>query len=75
MKIVVVYEFCFFIKEDGCVFLYFVSVNFFVGIFESFYFVFIEKVKMFKIFLRESIMIFVYVLLLFGGEIRVKYEW
>lgn len=74
VKTAAAHELRFFTKEDGRVFLHPASVNFPVGIFESPYLVFTEKVKTSKIFLRESTMIPAYALLLFGGEIRVKHE-
>lgn len=74
VKVAAAHELRFFTKEDGRVFLHPASVNFPVGIFESPWLVFTEKVKTSKVFLRESTMIPAYALLLFGGEIKVKHE-
>lgn len=74
VKMAAAHELRLFTKEDGRVFLHPSSVNFPVGIFESPWLVFTEKVKTSKVFLRESTMIPAYALLLFGGEIRVKHE-
>lgn len=74
VKTAAAHELRFFTKEDGRVFLHPSSVNFPVGIFESPWLVYTEKVKTSKVFLRESTMIPAYALLLFGGEIRVKHE-
>ncbi|KAH9331102.1 hypothetical protein KI387_003210, partial [Taxus chinensis] len=67
-------ELRFFTKLDGRVFLHPSSVNFPVGIFESPWLVFTEKVKTSKIFIKNSTIVPAYGLLLFGGEVKVNHE-
>lgn len=64
----------FFTKLDGRVFLHPSSVNFHVGVFESSWLVFTEKVKTSKIFVKNSTMVPAYGLLLFGGEVQVNHQ-
>jgi len=55
------------------VFIHPTSVNHNVKNFEAKWLIFHEKVKTSKVFLRDSTMITVYPLILFGGEIEVNH--
>lgn len=67
-------ELRFFTKEQGRVFLHPSSVNFHSGLFESGWLVFTELFQTSKAFVRESSMVPVFALLLFGGDIEVDHE-
>ncbi|PRW33164.1 P-loop containing nucleoside triphosphate hydrolase isoform A [Chlorella sorokiniana] len=64
----------FFDRERGRVFLHPSSVNFSCGKFESGWLAYSEIVETSKVFVRESSMVPVYAVLLFGGSIEVQHE-
>ncbi|KAK9809193.1 hypothetical protein WJX72_011126 [[Myrmecia] bisecta] len=64
----------FFDRTKGRVFLHPASVNFHCGRFESGWLVYSDMVETAKVYVRESSMVPVYALLLFGGEISVQHE-
>lgn len=64
----------FFDRRRGRVFLHPSSLNFAAGRFESGWLVYSELVQTSKVFVRESSMVPVYSLLLFGGELSVAHE-
>ncbi|KAL3157309.1 hypothetical protein ABBQ38_001539 [Trebouxia sp. C0009 RCD-2024] len=61
-------------KHKGRVFIHPGSVNFDVGRFDSGWLVYTDMVSTSKLFVRESSMVPVYALLLFGGNISVQHE-
>lgn len=62
------------IHDVGRVFIHPASVNFDVGKFESGWLVYSDIVQTSKVFVRESSMIPVYAVLLFGGLVTVHHE-
>lgn len=64
----------FFDKDRGRVFLHPSSVNFSCGKFESGWLVYSELVQTSKVFVRETTMVPVYALILFGGELSVHHQ-
>ncbi|CAG9465122.1 unnamed protein product [Pedinophyceae sp. YPF-701] len=64
----------FFTKDKGRVFLHPASCNFKQGKFESGWLVYTECVQTSKVFIRESSMVPVYAVLLFGGELTVHHD-
>lgn len=64
----------FFDKDRGRVFLHPSSLNFSVGKFESGWLVYSDIVQTSKIFVRETTMVPVYAILLFGGELSVHHQ-
>lgn len=67
-------ELRFYDKHKGRVFIHPGSVNFDVGKFDSGWLVYTEMVATAKLYVRESSMVPVYALLLFGGQISVQHE-
>lgn len=64
----------FFDREKGRVFLHPSSINFSTGKFESGWLAYSELVQTSKVFVRESSMVPVYALLLFGGDLLVHHD-
>ena len=64
----------FFDRDKGRVFLHPSSLNFSIGKFESGWLVYSDIVQTSKIFVRESTMVPVYSVLLFGGDLTVHHE-
>ncbi|KAA6421632.1 MAG: putative ATP-dependent RNA helicase DHX57 [Trebouxia sp. A1-2] len=67
-------ELRFYDKHKGRVFIHPGSVNFDVGKFDSGWLVYTEMVATAKLYVRESSLVPVYALLLFGGQISVQHE-
>ena len=67
-------QFKFFDKERGRVFLHPASVNFHCGKFESGWLAYSDIVETSKVFVRESSMVPVYSILLFGGDLTVHHD-
>lgn len=64
----------FFDRERGRVFLHPASINFHSGKFESGWLAYSELVETSKVYVRESSMVPVYAVLLFGGNLQVYHE-
>ena len=62
-----------YVHDVGQVFLHPSSVNFHVGRYESNWLIYSERVQTGKIFVREVTMVPTYSLLLFGGQIEVRF--
>jgi hypothetical protein len=67
-------QYCRFKTRSEEVYLHPTSVNHNVKTFSSKWLVYHEKVKTSKVYLRDSTMISIFPLLLFGGDIRLDYE-